>query len=212
MDTPCVLYNGALIYDLKADRELVSHSIEPTLAVQLIEHLKATSGIHNIVAESLDKFWAEWVDEDVAYWTRTGGRPPEIGYPSSFFDQPLSKLLIRGNHEELLPILHREWGEHLQFTFSDPQEQWLEVMNIRAGKASAVRWLADYYGVKVENMVAFGDSENDLDMLKTVGLGVAMGNATDAVRAQAKLITLTNRQDGVAVILEELFTQKTTRG
>lgn len=54
-------------------------------------------------------------------------------------------------------------------------------------------------------MIAFGDNFNDLDMLEYVGLGVAMGNAPDEIKQAANVVTTTNNEDGLALILEEKF-------
>jgi hydroxymethylpyrimidine pyrophosphatase-like HAD family hydrolase len=54
-------------------------------------------------------------------------------------------------------------------------------------------------------VVAFGDDVNDVEMVAEAGLGVAMDNAVDAVKAVADRITLSNDEDGVAVVLEELI-------
>lgn len=64
-------------------------------------------------------------------------------------------------------------------------------------KASAVRWLCGYCGVRLEDTVAFGDSRNDLLMLQTAGTGVAMAHAPEEVRQAAQLITGTVEEDGV---------------
>lgn len=54
-------------------------------------------------------------------------------------------------------------------------------------------------------MVAFGDSFNDLDMLQYAGLGVAMGNAPEAIKAAANRVTANNNEDGIALVLNEVF-------
>ena len=54
-------------------------------------------------------------------------------------------------------------------------------------------------------MIAFGDNFNDLDMLEHAGLGVAMGNAPDEIKQAANVVTATNNEDGLALILEEKF-------
>ena len=65
--------------------------------------------------------------------------------------------------------------------------------------------MAESLGVKREEVVCFGDNENDISMLSYAGLGIAMGNAEDVVKEQADHVTTTNDEDGVAVALENLF-------
>ena len=78
-----------------------------------------------------------------------------------------------------------------------------EVMNKGVSKGSAVKILADYYGINSEQVICIGDSENDLSMIKFAGLGVAMGNADEDVKEAAKYITDSNNCDGVAKAIEK---------
>ena len=77
----------------------------------------------------------------------------------------------------------------------------LEINARDATKGNALLWLADYLSVPVASTMAFGDGENDIPMLKAAGIGIAMGNASDEVKAAADDITLTNDQFGVAAFI-----------
>jgi hydroxymethylpyrimidine pyrophosphatase-like HAD family hydrolase len=58
-------------------------------------------------------------------------------------------------------------------------------------------------GIDMSEVVAMGDSMNDMSMIREAGLGVAMGNAQDALKAAAKLVTVTNNEHAVAKIIKE---------
>ena len=62
--------------------------------------------------------------------------------------------------------------------------------------------MAEHLGLSSAETIAFGDSSNDLSMLRAAGVGVAMGNASEEVKASCDAVTLTNDQNGVAVYLE----------
>ena len=66
-------------------------------------------------------------------------------------------------------------------------------------------WLADYLSIDRKATMAFGDGENDISMIEAAGVGVAMGNGLEAVKAAADEITLTNDEDGVAAAIERLI-------
>ena len=70
-------------------------------------------------------------------------------------------------------------------------------------KASGILTALKYLDIPVENSYAFGDERNDIEMLSTVGMGIAMGNAKDEVKKYAKKVTDTVGNDGVAVGIEE---------
>ena len=61
------------------------------------------------------------------------------------------------------------------------------------------------WGIALSSVVAFGDDTNDVEMLRECGLGVAMANAVDEVKAVADFITLNNDDDGVGIVLEKLL-------
>ena len=60
-------------------------------------------------------------------------------------------------------------------------------------------------GIAAKDTIAFGDGQNDYTMLEYAGKSVAMGNAADELKDRAEEITLTNEEDGIAVILEKLI-------
>ncbi|MDD3570795.1 MAG: Cof-type HAD-IIB family hydrolase [Lachnospiraceae bacterium] len=73
------------------------------------------------------------------------------------------------------------------------------------GKARGVKLLCDYFKISPKEVIAFGDERNDIDMLELVGMGVAMDNADESVKAVADYVTLSNDNDGVAEALSKFF-------
>lgn len=80
----------------------------------------------------------------------------------------------------------------------------VEITKKGTDKGTALAKLCEYLGIDSADTIAFGDGENDLPFLDTAGVAVAMGNATDVVKAKADIVTLTNNEDGVAKILENI--------
>ena len=76
----------------------------------------------------------------------------------------------------------------------------LEFTRADANKGVGLRKLAEILGVNPDATMAIGDTENDLAIIEAAGIGVAMGNATDAVKARADYVTTTNTKDGVAAV------------
>lgn len=92
---------------------------------------------------------------------------------------------------------------HLLVTNSNPTT--LEVTAGGASKGQALGALCGHLGLDIRDTMAFGDRDNDADMLTAAGIGVAMGNAVDEVKAVADIVTLSNNDDGIAVTLEEVL-------
>ena len=70
------------------------------------------------------------------------------------------------------------------------------------GKMAGIKWYLDHAGIAPEEIIAFGDAENDLDMLRFAGIGVAMGNADESVKAVADYITADIDDDGIEKALK----------
>lgn len=80
-----------------------------------------------------------------------------------------------------------------------------EFVDVRVSKDRGIATLCEYMGITMDEVMAFGDSGNDISMLKAVGLGVAMGNATADAKAAAKDVTLSNEEDGIAYYINKYF-------
>lgn len=79
----------------------------------------------------------------------------------------------------------------------------LEFLNKEVNKGTGVKLLADHLGVKQEEVMTFGDAENDLDMIVYAGMGVAMANGFEEVKEASNYITDSNEEDGVAKAIEK---------
>ena len=78
-----------------------------------------------------------------------------------------------------------------------------EIGGATTSKANALRALTEMLGIKKEEMMACGDSPNDIAMLQEAGISVAVGNAKDPVKERASFISATNNEDGVAVAIDK---------
>lgn len=85
------------------------------------------------------------------------------------------------------------------------QDYIFEIMPKGVTKSSALRELCDHLNISSDEVMAIGDANNDLEMLKFAKYGVAMGNATDLVKTSVQYHTLSNEEDGVAYIIEQFL-------
>ena len=72
-------------------------------------------------------------------------------------------------------------------------------------KGNGLRALADYLHIPIEETMAIGDAENDLDIVRTAGIGVAMANGDDCVKNAADFVTRSNLENGVAYAIRRLI-------
>ncbi|HLR18419.1 MAG TPA: Cof-type HAD-IIB family hydrolase [Staphylococcus sp.] len=107
------------------------------------------------------------------------------------------------NISSLNTELDGTFNEDVDVTTSKPF--FLEFMTKGVSKGSAVTALCEKLDVDLSEVVAFGDSSNDISMLEVVGYAVAMGNANDEVKAVADIITLSNRDNGIPHTLNQIL-------
>ncbi len=115
------------------------------------------------------------------------------------------KILAVGDNDKL-DVLRNNLPDFITDEFqvmrSDPN--FLEFIPGHSSKGKALLMLCSSMQISPDSCVAFGDAENDLVMIETAGLGVAMGNAVPLLKQQADLVTLSNEEDGVACVVENL--------
>ena len=124
----------------------------------------------------------------------------------AFVDYPEAKILLVGPHEKLLPAkaeLEQLYPDILDLFFSE--DYFLEVVPKNVGKDISLNELLRQIGIEQSELIACGDGMNDISMIKYAGLGVAMANAEEEVKAAANYVTLSNEEDGVAVVVENFI-------
>jgi Cof subfamily protein (haloacid dehalogenase superfamily) len=92
-----------------------------------------------------------------------------------------------------------------QLNIDASKQTYLEIMNIEACKMNAVNFLINCYNIKREETIAIGDNFNDKEMIEFAGIGIAMGNAPDEVKAAADYVTDTNNNDGIPKALAKFM-------
>lgn len=119
---------------------------------------------------------------------------------------PAAKILVTGAREQLA-VLRENVTPHLrqQVLITTTTPDFLEFFDFAAGKGQALAELRESLQVPREAIIAIGDGENDVPLLRESGLAVAMANGADVTRAAAHRIAPSNDEDGVAVVLEELL-------
>lgn len=107
------------------------------------------------------------------------------------------------NSDQMDGMLSKFNDRGLHITSSLPDE--LEVTAPGVNKGTAIVGLCEAAGFNTAEVMAFGDAMNDYEMIKSVGLSYAMGNACEELKAAAKFVTLTNAEDGVAAAIEKIL-------
>ncbi len=198
-----VISNGAVVWDVAAERARLERPIDPPLGLEVCRALRAAVPGTTYAVEDLDgiALEPEFLER---YLVPEGSRRAPL---EGLFDRPALKLLAR--HEELEPQDFWARAEaategRLVITWSSSTSL-LEISAPGVTKASTLQLLCDDLGVAAADVVAFGDMPNDLPMLGWAGTAFAMANAHPDVLAAAHHVAPHHDDDGVAQVLSGLF-------
>ncbi|KXT74561.1 Hydrolase, haloacid dehalogenase-like family [Streptococcus sp. DD10] len=202
---PIASYNGALI---QLNQEI------------LFQHLVDKSEIRQIIQLITDYFPSisiniysgqNWFTNHINKWTQleaniTGETPLLRPLLDPILDTliPIHKLLLIGE-PKLIQELQQQIGA-LKLSLTTiylSKENYLEVTANVVSKEQALKEIARYYQLDLNQIMTIGDNFNDIPMIQLAGLGVAMGNAPKEVKSAANRTTLSNNQHGVARAIEQ---------
>lgn len=126
---------------------------------------------------------------------------------STAIDFAPCKCMLVSDDEAALVALEEHWKKRLSGVLDVFRSEpfFLEVVPCSVDKANTLGALLEHLGVKREEVMAIGDGTCDVAMLQLAGMGVAMGQAPDSVKACADYITASNEEDGVAAAVEKMI-------
>ncbi len=223
--TPMICCDGAVMYD-PVDKKNVYEKI---FSKEQLDMVLNVLNKHSVFIEmSSDKHYYQYIKEKELGKYNYGGSPNNLAGKikrmiqhnvrfvknlSKFKDsQPkINQVIFAGEEsnvieakKELIEVLKNANQTEIllrddlwsNFVFTSP---------LKVTKSDGVRFLCAHYGVKIEEVMAIGDELNDIDMIASVGLGIAVENANPRIKEIAKFITLSNDDDGVAFALEKFI-------
>lgn len=205
-DVPVITYNGAMIIKLHSKEVLFHQCIDKASAKEAIE--KGIEIGTTVVVWSDNKLYANKINERVdSYKLLSGLEPIIIEDIDALVEQGVTKLLWLDEAEK--HFKHQEWLDktlvNKKIVYCTSQPTFLEFMGEGVSKAVALERLGQMLGSTREEAIAVGDGFNDLEMIEYAGLGVAMENAPEGVKAKADYITDSNDEDGVAKAIEKFM-------
>lgn len=197
--------NGAVVYDLAAERILSSRTMTGEVVLDVAARLTAASPGITFAVETLHGFGRE--PGYVARYDAADGRPP-LSLPELVAGDDVVKLLCRNESssgDAMLDVARGALRDIASPTHSNPHDCLVEVSRLGVSKAVTLAELAASRRVAQADVVAFGDMPNDIEMLRWAGRGYAMADGhADAIEA-ADDTAPSCLQDGVAQVLERLL-------
>lgn len=204
LDIPMITYNGALVKGSMSGKVFYEHKMKFETAQKVLDYCKEHGYYVQFYSGSDDILVEKITDYSIAYQNIIG--TPITGVGEEFYqakEAPYKMLLvIEGDvFEQRWKEFERDFEGLLDVTSS--KTNFLELMEPGVNKWEAVKSVAATYGVKPEEIVCIGDSNNDIPMIEKAGVGVAVANAKDSVKPFAKYITArTNDEGAVAEVID----------
>ncbi|SFE72803.1 Cof-type HAD-IIB family hydrolase [Alteribacillus iranensis] len=206
MKTPIVNSNGAYVHHPGDFSYKAHHSpLDLETAKTVIDTCEAFD-VYNILAEVVDDVFLNNYDEQFLDMLAISTEPAAFGNLKRILPTDPTSMLVypkAENAEELQNIISGKKSQGVnQRSWGAPYHM-IEVIRAGNNKAMGLRKVTEYCNVTMDDVIAFGDEVNDLEMLSEAGLGVAMGNASAEAKSAANHVTLSNEENGIAIFLEE---------
>lgn len=209
-----VCYNGAKSLNCETDQVYFEQSMTVEQGKRVLEHMKQFD-----VAPVIDHGEYMYVNDCFFTIERNGETWYILEYEAhsnnyklcekhdlaAFADWRINKILNAGQPEYLQQVAEEmaaPFEGELSSMFTAPY--YFEFTPLGVDKVRALKDTFEALGISPDEVMSFGDAQNDLTMIKWAKIGVAMGNAVDAVKAEADYVTGTNNEDGIADALEAL--------
>lgn len=203
-----VAYQGTVIAEIGSGKIIKSGSLENSDVVEICRYIEELG--FNINTYSDDILYSDIPKDNVhlqRYEAITGVEAEYVSLMSDFAlknnlrCQKITCLVSKSKREELYLKLCQKFKNRFDVTCS--AEVLVEISPLGDTKGSALKYIADYYGVPMDSTVAVGDNLNDLSMIDAAETGVAVGNAAELLKQSADYVTVSNNDGAVAKIIEK---------
>lgn len=203
-----ISHNGALVKDVKTGKIYHHETVPKNVVMKILELLEGKETVVHFnfdddIYLTVSNPYSDQYSQELKVY---------LNYADSLKylkEEPTSILLMDSKDllKQLLTSMSNQFLEEFDYVMMPWREDiwWLQLLPANTSKGKGVLQTAKFLGVQPEEIISFGDSYNDIEMLQISGLGIAMGNAVSELKEVADFVTLSNQEDGVALALEALL-------
>ncbi|MGG6294538.1 Cof-type HAD-IIB family hydrolase [Leptolyngbya sp. AN02str] len=211
-DLPLMVYQGALIKDPATAHVHRHWAVSKDYVRQLLDFFEQPEhrdqlSVHLYIEDEL--YVRELTEETARYAERSHVEPTPVGDLRNMLSVDPTKVLVQSQNVDLINQLLaalRQRYRPTELYLTKSVDIFLEAANPLVNKGAAVQYLAEeILGLQPAQVMAIGDNFNDLEMIQYAGIGVAMGNAPDGVKAIANWIAPEVEVGGAAAAIEEFL-------
>lgn len=204
---PCVFYNGAMVINPVTQQVYFRQEISEDFVTRVSAFFQQKGWyLQKYVNDTL--YVVDDNDEHCRYYVSIAKVTPKaLGQKFWELKTASTKLLGCSNSQDdlytMLEETKQKFGQELYVASS--WKRFVELMHPQVNKARAVEKAASLLGIKQQEVACFGDSANDIEMLRWAGLGVAMGNASEEIKLASDAVAKSNDEDGLAQFVEQFL-------
>jgi len=155
-----------------------------------------------LATEMIERLYNLGVQAGVGMWMISTEGAFQEKLPDDFMNYEWLKFGCYSTDQKKLDILVEEFSKYEELELANSLPTNIEVNAKGVSKAAALEFLCERIGITMEEVMACGDSLNDLKMIQAAGIGIAMGNAQDAIKQVADFETVSNNEGGVGEAIE----------
>ncbi len=208
IDEPVICYQGAAVVEPLSGRFLLHDPIPLELAREAVAALEASGYSPNVYVDDRLYVSAATLSSDrYARFQNLEVHP--VGNLLEWLDEPPTKLVVIGDPLALDGLgarLRQDFGSRLFIAKSLPH--FLELARKGVSKGSGLAFVANRLGFSLERTVAFGDGENDLELLEAAGVGVAVEGGHERLLTRADFVCPSAEEEGVAQSIEAILARR----
>jgi Cof subfamily protein (haloacid dehalogenase superfamily) len=207
LDAPLICYHGALVESPGNLKPLLSISLASATVQDVLQFL--TTEPVELLVNIEDELYSTTAGAGARRYAQIAGVSLNIvtHLASIIYEKPVYKIIYITAPGQVSEIANRLRQTVLQgISIYEISPVLGEIIHSDVDKGNALRLLAKHMGIPASQVMVIGDNDSDAGMVHWAGIGVAMGNANDNLKALAKIVTGTVEEDGVAQVLEQYFT------
>jgi Cof subfamily protein (haloacid dehalogenase superfamily) len=206
-DPPAILYNGGLVFDFASGEEWRRVFLDHGHARAVLEILRGFPEVQPHLYAGDRVYTGSGNETTERYRRKDRLQVEEVGDLIEFLPRHTMKILIIGERPHLERVAAEIRAHPLPINTVFSEETYFEILPAGSSKGEALRLVAERLGIPLAQAIAVGDNLNDLEMITTAGLGVAMGNAPEGLKAAAGYVAPTNDEEGVRTVIERFITE-----
>ncbi len=204
-DPPVILYNGGMVYDFVRDEVWLRRPLPLPQARDVLRILRRHPAVHPHLYVD-DRVYIPAMNETTAIYQRKDGvRTEAVGDLADWLTVDPMKILVIGEQPALEAVVPEIDALPYRVNHVFSEAIYLEILPPGVDKGAALRAMAGRLNIAPQEIIAVGDHLNDLAMIRYAGLGVAMANAPEALRAQARVVAPSNDEHGLQQVIERFI-------